>query len=334
MCIRWCRARDADNRSAAWGLAACALLGVACAATALGQPQLQSPPQSPPMPKADATSELAPTPTAPRAGDDGSKPSVSVDGSEHEPDDDSEPDPEVAVQDPARPSRNCGRGPRRVPTPKGAALRRAQRLGLGSHKTGAHLLGKPPESRWVRAASGRRPRTLLWPVAKGKFSRGFGMTRQNKPHLAHLGVDILAPLGSPVRAAADGLVAYSDNGLCGYGNVVLLVHNNGWVTLYAHNDRVLVQAGSRVRRGDVLAHVGATGLARGNHLHFELHERGKARDPALLFRGPGAPPRNVLNAKSDPRARATRGRNAKKKAKTTTRTRSSSKPKKRSDPKS
>src|SRR5690606_15251593 len=106
---------------------------------------------------------------------------------------------------------------------------------------------------WVAAAGrggGREPSRLLWPVDDGRWVRGYGYVRTTRPDLLHRGVDIAADVGAVVRAAADGIVAYSDNGVRGYGNLVLIVHPNGWVTLYAHNPRTTVPAGYRVRRGE------------------------------------------------------------------------------------
>lgn len=176
-------------------------------------------------------------------------------------------------------------GPRRVPTPRGASKARAERLGLGTRECAFRLLHQRPDPAWVAAAHGRRPSRLLWPVDHGRWVRGFGYVRTTRPDLLHAGVDIAAEPGSVVRAAADGIVAYSDNGVRGYGNLVLVVHPNGWVTLYAHNARTTVPAGYRVRRGERIALVGATGIARGAHLHFELRENGRAIDPVALFDG-------------------------------------------------
>ncbi len=176
-------------------------------------------------------------------------------------------------------------GPRWVPRPRGASLKRAIELGLGTHEAAISLLRNRPDERVVKAAGKADPRTLLWPVVNGKWGRGFGYTRKARPDLHHNGVDIGGPEGAVVRAAAAGIVAYSDNTLRGYGNAVMIVHPNGWVTLYAHNLRNTVQAGWRVKRGERIALVGRTGLAWGPHLHFELRDNGRLRNPARLFRG-------------------------------------------------
>lgn len=176
-------------------------------------------------------------------------------------------------------------GPRRVPAPRGAPLLVAERLGVGSTDVARMLLQSGPSPELVRAVPGDAPKTLLWPVVHGRFGRGFGYTRRARPGVHHNGVDIGAPEGAVVRAAADGLVVYSDNGLLGYGNCVIVLHPNGMLTLYAHNQRTTVQAGYFVQRGERIALVGQTGYAWGPHLHFELRHRGQLRDPMGLFRG-------------------------------------------------
>ncbi|AKF08540.1 putative peptidase [Sandaracinus amylolyticus] len=176
-------------------------------------------------------------------------------------------------------------GPRRVPTPRGASKLRAEELGLGTRECAHQLLHGRPLDAWVAAARGREPSRLLWPVDDGRWVRGYGYVRTTRPDLIHRGIDIAADPGTVVRAAADGIVAYSDNGVRGYGNLVLIVHANGWVSLYAHNARTTVQPGYRVRRGERIALVGRTGIARGPHLHFELWHEGRAMNPAALFDG-------------------------------------------------
>jgi murein DD-endopeptidase MepM/ murein hydrolase activator NlpD len=96
-------------------------------------------------------------------------------------------------------------------------------------------------------------------------------------------VDIVAEPGTRVRAANDGLVAYSDNGVRGMGNLLILVHPDGATTFYAHLRAAYVFAGEKVRRGEVIGEVGNTGLSRGPHLHFEWRRRGHPRDPARRF---------------------------------------------------
>jgi murein DD-endopeptidase MepM/ murein hydrolase activator NlpD len=175
-------------------------------------------------------------------------------------------------------------GPRRVPRPRGASLERARALGIGTHEAAKRLLREPPEPRWVRAARGQVPSSLHWPVDGGRFGRGFGFVREARPDLRHNGIDVAAPTEAVVRAVADGIVAYSDNGVRGFGNCVLIIHPNGWVSVYAHNHRNTVQAGWRVTRGERIAFVGQTGIARGPHLHFELRVDGRPVDPVPLFR--------------------------------------------------
>ncbi len=176
-------------------------------------------------------------------------------------------------------------GPRRVPEPRGAALQRAQELGLGTRETASRLLSGRPDPRWVEAAGSEVELPLRWPVDEGRFGRGFGYVRIRRPDLRHNGVDIVAEEGRVIRAVADGIVAYSDNGVRGLGNCVMIVHANGWVSIYAHAYRTTVQAGWRVRKGERIAFVGNTGISRGPHLHFEIRERGHPRDPLEHFEG-------------------------------------------------
>jgi len=143
---------------------------------------------------------------------------------------------------------------------------------------------------------------LLWPVPEGRLWRGFGMQREITPRRGrgrlrrgrrqrlHRGVDIGAPAGSLIRAVNDGLVLYSFNSMRGYGNSVVLLHPDGTVTLYAHCQATYVFAGQRVARGRVIAEVGHTGLAHGDHLHFEWRRNGRPLNPGAHFVG-GPEPR-------------------------------------------
>lgn len=93
------------------------------------------------------------------------------------------------------------------------------------------------------------------------------------------GVNIAAPKGAPVRAAADGDVVYAGGALQGYGNLILLRHSDGWVTAYAHLDRILAKRGARVVRGQAIGAVGATGGVSAPQLHFEMRKNNQAIDP-------------------------------------------------------
>lgn len=174
-------------------------------------------------------------------------------------------------------------GPRRVPESRGAAKVRSQRLGIGSADAARELLRSRPSAALLGEVNGKKPKELLWPVVHGNFARGFGLTRRVRTELPHNGVDIGAPEGAVVRAAADGLVVYSDNGLRGYGNCVMILHAGGLLTLYAHNQQTMVQTGWMVKRGERIGLVGKTGYAWGPHLHFELRDNGRLRDPARRF---------------------------------------------------
>ncbi|HEX2677758.1 MAG TPA: LysM peptidoglycan-binding domain-containing M23 family metallopeptidase, partial [Polyangiales bacterium] len=158
----------------------------------------------------------------------------------------------------------------------------AHHLGLGSLTAAGRLLHGLIEERWIRAAGGTStlPGTLRWPVAQGWFVRGYGSGQGGY----HKAMDIMGKLGWNVRAAADGIVGYSGNQVPGFGNLVMVVHPGGWVTLYAHNSVNFVVAGEKVTRGSILAEVGSTGRSLGPHVHFEVIFDGKNCDPAPLFR--------------------------------------------------
>jgi murein DD-endopeptidase MepM/ murein hydrolase activator NlpD len=176
-------------------------------------------------------------------------------------------------------------GPRRTPEPFGQAAYTAEDLGLGTFEAAQRLLTRGPETEWVNAIEGSRRSTMLWPVERGSFGRGFGYTRSHRPSLRHDGIDIGAPAGELVRSVNDGIVAYSDNGVTGYGNMIMVVHKDASVSFYCHHRANYVFAGQQVKRGQVLGEVGMTGIARGPHLHFEYHVDGRARDPMRLMVG-------------------------------------------------
>ncbi len=131
-----------------------------------------------------------------------------------------------------------------------------------------------PELRAGHAPATRLPIRLIWPV-KGIITSRFGRRHGRW----HDGIDIAAPRGTPVHAAAAGVVIYADHRLTGYGNLIIIRHPHNIFTAYAHNERMLVRKGEHVRQGQVIATVGATGRATGPHLHFEVRIGPRPVDP-------------------------------------------------------
>ena len=116
---------------------------------------------------------------------------------------------------------------------------------------------------------------FTWPVS-GKIVSTFGPAAGGTHND---GINIAAPEGTTVAAAEGGIVAYAGNELRGFGNLLLVKHDGGWVTAYAHNQVLLVKKGDKVRRGQAIARVGSTGGVSGAQLHFELRSGTKAIDP-------------------------------------------------------
>lgn len=118
---------------------------------------------------------------------------------------------------------------------------------------------------------------FTYPIA-GKFSSGYGRRGRGM----HSGVDLVAPLKTPIYAAFDGTVRLAKP-YSGYGNVIVLRHSNGLETVYAHNSRNLVAVGQSVTNGQQIAECGRTGRASTEHLHFEVRIKGQTINPALLL---------------------------------------------------
>lgn len=121
------------------------------------------------------------------------------------------------------------------------------------------------------ASSGK----LRWPV-KGRVIATFGARPDGTNND---GVNLAVPLGTEVHAAESGVVAYAGNELKGYGNLVLIRHDNGWVTAYAHNDEISVKRGDKVKRGQAIAKAGKSGQVDQPQVHFELRQGAKPVDP-------------------------------------------------------
>lgn len=121
-------------------------------------------------------------------------------------------------------------------------------------------------------------RSWRWPT-HGRVVRGFAPTARDNPNK---GIDIAGQVGQPVTAAAAGKVVYAGSALQGYGQLLLIKHNETYVTAYGHNRKLLVQEGQSVRAGEPIAEMGSSGTDRVK-LHFEIRRDGKAVDPMQLL---------------------------------------------------
>lgn len=119
---------------------------------------------------------------------------------------------------------------------------------------------------------------LLLPIQNAFVSSPFGF-RWGRPHQ---GIDLAAPLGTPIQAAEGGKVIYS-SWMQGYGNFVVVDHGHGFETHYAHCSKILVHTGQHVRKGQLIAQVGSTGHSTGPHLHFEVVTNGIHRNPVKFL---------------------------------------------------
>ncbi|MBP0007300.1 MULTISPECIES: peptidoglycan DD-metalloendopeptidase family protein [unclassified Roseofilum] len=128
----------------------------------------------------------------------------------------------------------------------------------------------PPLAPSERYLPGDRMNGYIWP-AQGVFTSGYGWRWGRM----HRGIDIAGPIGTPIFAAAPGVVDYSDWNSGGYGYLVDIRHPDGSLTRYAHNNRLLVRKGQKVRQGQQIAEMGSTGYSTGPHLHFEIHPAGQ-----------------------------------------------------------
>ena len=127
----------------------------------------------------------------------------------------------------------------------------------------------------------RASRQFQWPVQQGVVSSGFGI----RNGAMHEGVDIAAPAGTPVYAADSGVVIFSGT-LHGYGNTVIIRHDDDYATVYGHNERNLVSEGVRVARGQEIGEIGRSGRTTGANLHFEVRRDNVAQNPLAYLPEP------------------------------------------------
>lgn len=170
-----------------------------------------------------------------------------------------------------------------LPATAGARPAPPHRREPAPQQRGAHPAREPPSSLKpappqdiARAPEARGLATnarFAWPV-RGKLIQPFSGTSS----APHDGIDVATTAGASIAAAADGKVIFSDR-LSSYGNVIIVEHSGGFTTVYAHNERNLVRKGARIRRGERIATLGASGRARTPHLHFEVRKDNVARNP-------------------------------------------------------
>jgi murein DD-endopeptidase MepM/ murein hydrolase activator NlpD len=166
-----------------------------------------------------------------------------------------------------------------APAIKMAAVEPAQKARLAQATTMPEEAA--PESP-VKAtdATGALP-TFRWPV-RGRVITTYGAKTNGKQND---GINVAVPEGTPIKAAEDGVVAYSGNELKGYGNLILVRHANGYVTAYAHASELMVKRGDPIKRGQIIAKSGQSGEVGSPQLHFEIRKGSSPVDPLQFLNG-------------------------------------------------
>ncbi|MAH83373.1 MAG: hypothetical protein CBB68_03300 [Rhodospirillaceae bacterium TMED8] len=139
---------------------------------------------------------------------------------------------------------------------------------------------KPKDAELISKLPKRSGEGFLWPI-KGRILSNFGAKPKG---FRNDGINIAATKGAGIQAAQNGIVVYAGNELRGFGNLLLIKHRGGYVTAYAHADRLLVKRGDRVEKGERIATVGDTGSVTRPQLHFEIRKGRRARNPKNYLR--------------------------------------------------
>lgn len=206
----------------------------------------------------------------------------------------------IAQQPVAPPGPVQPQPPQAAPAPRPQDVGRAEPIAPSSTSSATQLpstpaLPPPAERQVAVAEEDPKPLTkpaprvasrFVWPLAagtNGTVIAGFGPAGKG---LHNDGVNIAAPAGTNVRAADNGVVAYSGNELKGFGNLLLIKHADGWTTAYAHNAALLVKRGDVVKQGQDVATVGRTGNVQAPQLHFEVRKGTQAVDPLIHLERP------------------------------------------------
>ena len=156
-----------------------------------------------------------------------------------------------------------------------------QKVRMATTTTPPEVAAAAPESPVKAAeATGALP-TFRWPV-RGRVITSYGAKTNGK---SNDGINVAVPEGTPVKAAEDGVVAYSGNELKGYGNLILVRHSNGYVTAYAHASELMVKRGETIKRGQIIAKSGQSGEVGSPQLHFEIRKGSSPVDPLSFLNG-------------------------------------------------
>lgn len=159
---------------------------------------------------------------------------------------------------------------------------------IHSLKVGQKLLLPTPTKRQSTppprvTRTGLAQESWVWPL-KGKITSGFGYRQLViAGSNFHGGVDISAPVGTPIQASRSGTVTYAGFDTSGFGYSVVIDHGGGWATRYSHNSQLLVQAGTFVAAGQTIALVGKTGYVTGAHLDYRIIFNNRELDPLKIF---------------------------------------------------
>ncbi len=172
------------------------------------------------------------------------------------------------------PKRAAGNVRKPAPKPRATTSRPRPSASTGSGRKPAPATARKSKPHKPPASSARQSARLTWTwPLRGRILKGY---REDAP--GRKGIDIAGKPGQPVVAAASGKVVYAGSGLAGYGNLLIIKHNSRFFSAYAHNRRLLVREGSRVKKGQKIAEVGDTDADR-PMLHFEIRRDGRPVDP-------------------------------------------------------
>ena len=161
---------------------------------------------------------------------------------------------------------------------------------IGPSTHASHALALPGSTRAVRSAYGVPPgKAWVMPVDALRISSGFGKVRLDptRPEgiRTHKGIDMIAPIGTPVMAARGGEVVRAEPSTGGFGNVVVIDHGGGIQSYYGHMSAIEVKKGDHVEVGTLVGKVGSTGRSSAPHLHFEVRRDGVSIDPTSAIEG-------------------------------------------------